>query len=369
MFDSIAMMRPLIKSSKYHTHTDQDKTMLESIFGSRKIIYIAEIGLNHNGDIDIAGEMIERAAMSGAHAVKFQTFIPEMMNSPFTASLMKGDDNPVRDSSITEFFRTFIFTPEQWRSLKKKSEECGLVFFSAPFDLPSVDLLEEINVPLYKVASSEVTNPPLLRKIASTGKPVILSTGMSTPEEIRSAISILEDNGSREIVLLHCVSLYPSDDSEANLSRIAALRGRFGKPVGISDHSRGYATVMVAAALGASVVEKHFKLDPDHDCPDRDVSLTPEQFREMIKAAESGAAMAGDGKIEFVGRESQTARGAKRSLFAAADLSAGSVIAEGDILCLRPGTGIPASRIYEFTGKKLKISVKEGSILKPEYFT
>lgn len=342
--------------------------MLESIFRSRKIIFIAEIGLNHNGDISIAEKMIEKAAECGADAVKFQTFLPEMMNSPLTASLMKGDAEPVKDFSITDFFRTFIFTSDQWSRLKTKSEKCGLVFFSAPFDLPSVDLLESIDVPMYKVASSEVTNPPLLKKIASTGKPVILSTGMSTVEEINAAISTLENNGSGEIVLLHCVSLYPSDDSEANLNRITALREKFGKPVGLSDHSRDYATVMVAAALGAAVVEKHFKLDALHDCPDKDVSLTPDQFRDMINAAERGASMAGDGKIEFSGRESLTAKGAKRSLFAARNLSNGSVITEEDILCLRPGVGITASRIYDFTGRRLKTDIKEGSLLKPEYF-
>jgi sialic acid synthase SpsE len=342
--------------------------MLETIFGGRKPVFIAEIGLNHNGNIDAAEKMIEKAAESGAHAVKFQTFLPELMNSPLTSSLMNGAAEPVKDFSIQEFFRTFVFSKEQWLRLKKKSEECGVLFFSAPFDLPSVELLESINVPLYKIASSEVTNPPLLKKVASTGKPVILSTGMSTAAEIDTAIKILEENGAGEIVLLHCVSLYPLDDSEANLSRIVSLREHFGRPVGISDHSRDYASVMIAAALGAAVVEKHFKLADDHDCPDKDVSLSPAHFREMIRAAERGSLMAGDGKIELSGRETETARGARRSLFAARDLTAGSILSETDLHCLRPGTGIPASRLYEFTGRKLNTDVKEGSILKPEYF-
>lgn len=342
--------------------------MLKTIFGSSKPVFIAEIGLNHNGDINTAEKMIEKAAESGAHAVKFQTFIPELMNSPLTSSLMKGDAEPVKDNSIIDFFKTFIFTPDQWVRLKKKSEDCGVVFFSAPFDLPSVDLLESIDVPLYKIASSEVTNPMLLKKIASTGKPVILSTGMSTADEINSAIRILESTSSGEIVLLHCVSLYPLDDSEANLNRIITLRERFCKTVGISDHSRDYASVMIAAAFGAEVIEKHFKLSDDHDCPDKDVSLSPGQFRVMVSAAGRGSLMAGDGMIDFSGRESDTARGAKRSLFAGTDLTSGSVLSETDLLCLRPGTGIPASRIYEFTGRKLKTDIKKGSLLKPEYF-
>ncbi len=342
--------------------------MLESIFKVKKRVYIAEIGLNHNGDFNTALEMIEKASGAGADAVKFQTFIPEFMNSPYTASLMKGDTNPARDNSLIEFFRGFTFPEDKWQMLKKKSEDCGVIFFSAPFDAPSVELLERLEVPLYKVASSEVTNPPLLKKIAAAGKPVILSTGMSTTEEIRSAIKILEENGAGEIALLHCVSLYPLDDSEANLNRIISLKKSFGKEVGISDHSRGYETVMIATALGASVVEKHFKLDDNHDCPDKDVSLSPFQFSNMIAAAERGAIMAGDGKIEFTGRESDTARGARRSLFASRDLHAGDIMAGEDVLCLRPGVGIPASRIYEFTGRKLKTDIKEGSILKPKYF-
>lgn len=342
--------------------------MLETIFGSRKPVFIAEIGLNHNGDVDAAEKMIIKAAESGAHAVKFQTFIPELMNSPLTDSLMKGESQPAGDNSIIDFFRTFVFSRDQWIRIKKKAEECGVVFFSAPFDLPSVELLESLNVPLYKIASSEVTNPPLLKKIASTGKPVIMSTGMSTAGEIGSAIKLLEGGGSGEIVLLHCVSLYPLDDSEANLSRIISLKERFGRSVGISDHSRDYSAAMIASAMGAAVVEKHFKLADDHDCPDKEVSLSPQQFREMVTASERALLMAGDGKIEYSGRESQTARGARRSLFAAKDMAVGSVLTEDNITCLRPGTGIPASRIYEFTGRELKTDIKEGSILKPEYF-
>lgn len=342
--------------------------MFRNISGNRGIFFIAEIGLNHNGDFTAAEMMIKKAAEAGADAVKFQTFIPELMNSPYTSSLMNGDTSPVKDPSIIEFFSKFIFSADQLRSLKQKSEDLGLVFFSAPFDLPSVELLESIDVPLYKIASSEATNPPLLKKIAQTGKPVILSTGICTEDEIHSAISILEENGSGEIVLLHCVSLYPSDDSEANLKRITSLKNRFGKPVGISDHSRGYETVMVAAALGAVAVEKHFKLDDSHDCPDKDVSLSPAAFSAMIDAAMRGASMAGDGTIEFKGREAGTARGARRSLFAARDIPAGNSLSEEDIVCLRPGVGIPASQIYRFTGRKVRTGIREGSILKPEDF-
>ena len=342
--------------------------MLDGIFGDKKIIFIAEIGLNHGGDISVAMEMIEKAADAGADAVKFQTFVPERMNSPYTASLMKEGSESLKDYSIIDFFRTFSFTPAEWRALKKKASDCGVLFFSAPFDSPSVDLLEELGVKLYKVASSEVTNPPLLKKIASTGKPVIMSTGMSSSEEISVAITTLEANGSGEIILLHCVSLYPLDDSEANISRIASLREKFGRPTGISDHSRDYTSVMIASALGACVVEKHFKLSDDHDCPDRDVSLSPSQFSAMVNSARRAIIMSGDGRIEYRGREANTAKGAKRSLFASRDIPEGKALTEDDIICLRPGTGIPAGRIYEFTGRKINRSVKEGALLRFEYF-
>ena len=334
------------------------------LFKIKEPFFIAEIGLNHNGNFTTAEKMIRKASQCGADAVKFQTFIPELMNSPFTRDLMSGKENPEEDMSIIDFFRTFVFSEDEYRKLRDLAHEEGLIFFSAPFDIPSVDMLERIDIPLYKAASSEITNIPLLEKIGLTGKPVILSTGMACKEEIDKAVSTLKSSGSGEIIILHCVSLYPLEAEEANLGRITALKKHFSTTVGLSDHSRGINTAGIAAALGARVFEKHFRLDHNHDCPDKDVSVTPEEFKSMIESIKSAITMTGTGEIECKGREIGTAKGARRSLFAAEDIKTGTTIKKKQLVPLRPGTGIPVSEIYSVTGKQAVVDIKKGSLIK-----
>lgn len=342
--------------------------MLNNVFNNKKIIFIAEIGLNHNGDISLAEKMIASAASAGADAVKFQTFVPEKMYSPYTSSLLGNKPVTGTDYGIIDFFRNFTFTKNQWLRLRDFSVKCGIEFFSSPFDAESVELLESLEVKLYKIASSELTNIPLLRKIGTTKKPVILSTGMSTGEEIESALKALKDSGNPQTILLHCVSLYPVKKAEANLKRVTSLQEKFKIPVGISDHESGYASAVIAAALGAVVFEKHYKLNPDHDCPDKEVSLTPEQFKKMTEKVNDTITMMGNGVIEYSGRERDTARGARRSLFASRKIKPGEKISPDSVIALRPGVGISPDRIDEFISRTSKIEIEEGSLLKMEYF-
>jgi len=342
--------------------------MLNNIFNNKKIVFIAEIGLNHNGNADLAEEMIIKAAEAGADAVKFQTFVPEKMNSPYTSSLLKSGDETNPDYGIIDFFKQFTFTENQWRKLKKVSEKCGTEFFSAPFDAESVELLESLNVKFYKVASSELTNTPLLRKIGSVKKPVLLSTGMASETDIEHSLKDLKDSGASEIQLLHCVSIYPAAIYEANLNRIVALRDKFRIPVGLSDHTSGYESAVIAAVLGASVIEKHFKIDDNHDCPDKAVSLTTDGFKEMVEKVNNAIFIMGDGGIQYKGREADTARAARKSLFALKKIAAGEILTEDSISSLRPGIGISPNKIDEIKGKKSKIDINEGSLLKWEYF-
>jgi N,N'-diacetyllegionaminate synthase len=342
--------------------------MLKNIFHSTtKAIYIAEIGLNHNGDIDIAKKMIKAAAKSGAHKVKFQTFIPEKMNSVYTKSLINTgiEENP--DSSLIDFFKQFILTKEEYLSLKNYAREKNVIFFSSPFDFESVDLLEDIGVPLYKIASSELTNIPLLGKIASTKKPVILSTGMSKKDEIEMAIKSLKSIHNIEIVLMHCVSLYPLPHEEINIKRIVELKKTFNLPVGFSDHSKGYDADILAAAVGARIFEKHFTIDNKYDCPDKDLSLTPDQFSEMIENVEKTIEMLGSGNIEYNKNEAITAKGAKRSIFALKFIPKGKIIEEKDLVLLRPGTGIPPMEIHSIIGKEATLNIKENFLIRNEY--
>ncbi|HQO39343.1 MAG TPA: N-acetylneuraminate synthase family protein [Spirochaetota bacterium] len=342
--------------------------MLESIFKHKKTIFIAEIGLNHNGSFAQAYEMIMRAADAGADAVKFQTFDPELMNSPYTRSLLEKGDTSFTDRGVIDFLSKFTLEKDEYLKLKERATASGVEFFSAPFDAVSVDLLEYTGVKLYKVASSEVTNIPLLRRIALTRKPVIMSTGMSSEDEIAAAVKTLKDGGCPEICLLHCVSLYPMRSDEANLLRIVNLRERFGLHTGLSDHSTGHETVSAAAILGARVFEKHFRLGEDHECPDAAVSLTPAAFKEMVEKVNEAISMLGSGDIAYSGRESDTARGAKRSIFAATDIGRGEVFDEKSLVLLRPGTGISASMFYSVTGKKALRDIPAGAPVKPEDF-
>lgn len=342
--------------------------MLESVFRHKNTIFIAEIGLNHNGSFAQAYEMVMRAAEAGADAVKFQTFNPELMNSPYTKALIEKGDTSFTDRGVIDFLSKFTLEKDEYLKLKERATASGVEFFSAPFDAESVDLLEYTGVKLYKLASSEVTNIPLLKRVAHTRKPVIMSTGMSSEDEIAAAVQTLKDNGCPEICLLHCVSLYPARPDEANLLRIVNLRERFGLHTGLSDHSTGHKTVAAAAILGARVFEKHFKLGDDHQCPDAEVSLTPEAFKKMTVKVNEAVSMLGSGEIPYGQREAGTALAARRSLFAAADIKKGSIIDEKSLVALRPGTGISASMFYRVAGKKALRDIQSGALLTVEDF-
>lgn len=338
--------------------------MLEKHPG-REARYIAEIGLNHNGDMEMAARMITAAAAAGADAVKFQTIVPEGLVSSFGKALMEEDREAYRDFETIEFFRQFFFDEEQHRRLAEVAGGEGIYFLSSPFAEESVTLLEETGVPLYKLASSEVTNIPLVEKVAATGKPCILSTGMAREEEIRAALDCFKGRG--EVLLLHCVSNYPLEPQNANLNRISRLRSCFGGEVGFSDHSRGSELMRLASMLGARVFEKHFTIDSSYDCPDKEVSVTPEGFSSLIEEVEEAIAMAGNGEIDFGDAEAEIARGARRSLFARKSIPAGKIIKKEDLIALRPGTGISPDKIHDVAGRKAAREIEKDMLIRDEY--
>jgi len=334
----------------------------------KKGIYIAEIGLNHNGDPKIAAAMIEAAASAGASAVKFQTIVPELLNSIYTSSLLSGKSELMPDYGAIDFFRPFVLTFEDYTSLKLLAEKLGLLFFSAPFDLDSLEVLKRLDINLYKIASSEVTNIQLIKKIAQTGKPAVMSTGMSSSGEIAAAIDVFRAAGGGELALLHCVSNYPTLAEHVNLNRILSLKREFGFETGFSDHTKGWKAAAMAAAIGVRIFEKHFTIDKNYDCPDKEVSLSPDEFRLMIDEVEEAILMLGDGGIDYGESEEKVALAARRSLFANRDIRSGSVISEDDITALRPGTGIPASVIDSLIGRRVKIDIAKDAVLRPDYF-
>jgi N-acetylneuraminate synthase/N,N'-diacetyllegionaminate synthase len=346
--------------------------MLEGIFNPEKKgrsgIYIAEIGLNHNGDPDTARRMILSAAEAGADAVKFQTIVPELLNSVYTKALLETGRESYTDRSAIDFFAAFSFSADQYRNLKALAEERGLVFFSAPFDSESVALLEDIGVPLYKIASSEVTNIPLIRRIAATGRPAVMSTGISSRNDIMKAVETFRSAGGSGLVLLHCVSNYPLNPRDANMQRIISLRDEFGLHVGFSDHSVTNRAMIMAAVMGARIFEKHFTIDRNFECPDKAVSAAPDDFRLMIEEVEESIAMLGSGAIDFGAAEEPVARAARRSLFAARFIAAGSAINPDDIIALRPGVGMPAGGIDELIGRKTRTDIEKDHLLRPGDF-
>ncbi len=342
---------------------------VRDIFTSKEFIFIAEIGINHNGDVDTACSMIEAAASAGADAVKFQTFVPEHLFSSFGKSLLDKSPRLIRDYSQIAFFKKLILKKDEYIRIAEIAKKNNTVFFSSVFDEESLALLEELNTPLYKIASSEVTNEPLLEMIGKTGKPVIMSTGICTEEEIARAIAILKENGTPDIVLLHCVSLYPLPPERVNLRRIISLRERFELEVGFSDHSPDFQAVEAAAVLGARIFEKHFMLARDFQCPDAAVSLSPEQFAAMREACDRVATMLGNGEINYDAHQKDVANSARRSLYAKKRISGGKIIEPDDIIAKRPGVGLSPSRIREIIGKTALVDIEEDSLLRMEYFS
>ena len=347
--------------------------MLQEVFSKRQHhgrvgIYVAEIGLNHNGDIAIAKSMVEAAAVAGADAVKFQTIVPELLNSVYTTSLLENGKDDKVDVSQIDFFSRFTLTADDYFQLKNLAESLGMVFFSAPFDKKSLALLEDIGVSLYKIASSEVSNIQLIRSIAATGKPAIMSTGISLKDSIKNAVETYKTSGGGEMVLLHCVSNYPVAAENINARRVASLRREFGLHTGFSDHSNGTKAMVLAAAFGARIFEKHFTIDSNYDCPDKAVSASPKEFSAMINEVEESIMMLGDGDIDFGASEEPVAKAACRSLFAGRNISAGSLIAEDDIMALRPGVGISAVSIDSLVGRKVKVAIEKDKLLRLEFF-
>lgn len=325
---------------------------LEKI-AQKKPVVIAEIGLNHNGNLNEAIELIHRAADSGADLVKFQIINAELLYSVYTRSLINNQPPQYDDSMIT-FFKQFELTQSDYTKLQQIAKEDGVIFFASCFDLPSFAMLEQLQVPLYKIASSEITNVPLLKKISETGKPVVCSTGISHSYEIEYAIKLLQEGGVNNIVLLHCVSLYPVPHHAINLLRIQHLQQKFGVPVGFSDHANDNRASMMAVASGALVFEKHFKLSNDHDCVDKDVSLSPEAFKRYVDDIHVAYTMMGDGAIDYHDAEAGVACSARRSIFAAQDIKKGTIVTEEHITLKRPGVGLSPLYLDKIVGKKVK---------------
>lgn len=334
---------------------------LDDIFNKNEIKIIAEIGINHNGNLDDAIKMIKEARESGADAVKFQTFNPDKLYSQYTKSLLEKSKNLKKDREIINFFNQFTFTKEEWMKLKIKADSLQIEFFSAPFDEESVAILEQIGVKLYKIASSEVTNIPLIEKIISTNKPIIMSTGMCNLDEIENAVKMFK-NSNTEYVLMHCVSLYPTGIENVNLERIRKLKDIFNCKIGFSDHSPKIKYAVNSIYFGSEYIEKHFTLE-NYDAPDNCVSIDKNKMIKLRRKIQNVLKIKGSGEIDSVKNQEIVAISARRSLFAKRDIKASESIAESDFNIMRPGVGINPYLFRKLNINKLNKNIKKGEPL------
>ena len=315
---------------------------------------IAEAGVNHNGDISVARNLIDAAAISGADAVKFQTFIPENVISVFAEKADYQKESTGADESQLEMIKKLYLSFDQFIILSEYAKQKGILFLSTPFDIDSLDFLETLDMPVIKVPSGEIINLPLLIAIAALQKPVILSTGMSTLEEIRFARNTLLSGGAEKVSLLHCNTEYPTPFEDANLLAMNALKKEFGGEVGYSDHTLGIEAPIAAVALGASIIEKHFTLDKTMDGPDHACSLEPDELKSMVAAIRNIEIALGRRVKAPTESESKNISIARKSIVAARDILTGEEFTKHNLAIKRPGNGISPTKWFEVIGKTAK---------------
>ena len=332
------------------------------------VFVIAEAGVNHNGELDLAFQLIDSAATAGANAVKFQTFVAESL---LTADAEKADYQKTatgEQESQLEMIRRFELSFEDFRKLKNYCDSRGIMFLSTPFDFASVDFLGELGVAGFKISSGDLTNYPLLQHVGSKQQPVILSTGMSDLSEVREALDVLRSAGNKQVILLQCVTNYPAAAEDVNLKAMLSMQTAFDVNVGYSDHTLGIEVPLAAVALGACVIEKHFTLDKNLAGPDHRASLEPHEFKAMVDGIRKVEAALGNGQKVPAASEVSNAAVARRSVVAARDISAGTRITPAEIAYKRPGTGLPPRMAEQLLGKTARVDVKAGSLLALEMF-
>jgi len=330
---------------------------LTSIARPGNALVIAEIGNNHDGSVHQAERLVAAAAEAGAGAVKFQTHITEAEMHPSTPT------PPHFPEPRWEFTKRMELTAEEHRHLKGFAEELGLLFFSSPFSVEAVELLEEIGNPVYKVASGELTNPPLLQAVAATGKPTLVSTGMAGLEEVERAIGILRDGGAGDLLVLQCTSSYPAPPEKVNLRAMPAMGERFGLPYGLSDHTPDIHTSIAAVALGASAIEKHFTLSKRLYGPDHHASLTPEELARLVDGVRQVEAALGSDEKQRDDTLDPARATFEKSVVTRTAIPAGTEITPEMLTTKRPGNGIPAVKLPEVVGRTAVREIAENSLV------
>ncbi len=315
------------------------------------IIIIAEAGVNHNGSLAAAKQMVLAARNAGADYIKFQTFSPEKLVSVYAEKAEYQKQTTGTEESQLEMLKKLALTQEDFLELKTYCRQQGIGFLSTPFDLDSIHFLDKLNMDFWKLPSGEITNLPYLLEIARTEKPVVMSTGMCGMEEIGQAVDCLKKAGTPEITLLHCNTEYPTLMEDVNLKAMITMEKEFCLPVGYSDHTQGIEIPVAAAALGACVLEKHFTLDRGMEGPDHQASLEPEELKAMVTAVRNVEEALGSGKKEPSQSEQKNRAVARKSIVAKCRIKKGERFSEENLTVKRPGTGISPMRWPELMGQ------------------
>jgi N-acetylneuraminate synthase/N,N'-diacetyllegionaminate synthase len=321
------------------------------------VFIVAEAGSNHNRKLEQAKQLTDVAAEAGADAVKFQTFLADKIVAKIGPKA--GYMEKVSKESVYKIFKRMELPREWHRELAEYANKKGLIFLSSPFDEEAVNLLEELGVPAFKVASGELTNFPLIKYMARKGKPLIVSTGAATMGEVGEAVSVIKNEGNKKIVLLHCVANYPAAPEDANLLAMRTLKEKFKLPVGYSDHTLGVAAPLAAAALGAAVIEKHFTLSRKLPGPDHFYALEPGELRAMVEGIRAVEKMLGSPIKRPAKAEREIRRLARRSIFAKVDIPAGTVITKEMLTVLRPAIGLEPKYLENVISRKARVNIKQ----------
>ncbi|SFM70550.1 pseudaminic acid synthase [Halopseudomonas yangmingensis] len=321
---------------------------------------IAELSANHNGKLETALKIIEEAAKAGADAVKLQTYRPDTITLNSDADEFKIKGGLWDGRTLYELYEEAHMPWEWHKPLFEHAQKIGIPIFSSPFDTTAVDLLEDLNAPAYKIASFEAVDLPLIRYVAATGKPMIISTGMADAEEIQEAITAAREGGCKQLAILHCVSGYPAPAEDYNLRTIGDMIERFGLVTGLSDHTLDNTTAIASVVLGASIIEKHFTLDRNGGGPDDSFSLEPNDLANLCR--DTKTAWQALGRVDY-GRKSSEQGNVKfrRSLYFVKDLKAGEIITPDAIRSVRPGFGMQPKFINSIVGRRVRVSVKFGA--------
>jgi N,N'-diacetyllegionaminate synthase len=330
----------------------------------RKGTYIiAEAGVNHNGSLEIAKRLVKEAKKAGADAVKFQTFRAERLVSRFAGKAEYQKKTTARDESQLEMIRKLELSESDHAELMDLCRKRKIDFLSSPFDEEGADLLDRLGVPAFKIPSGEITNHPFLEHIAGKKKPMILSTGMSSLEEVKEAVAVIFSTGNGALTLLHCVTEYPAPVEEINLRAMITMKEVFGLPVGYSDHTPGIEIAVAAVALGAAVIEKHFTLYRNMPGPDHKASLEPSELQAMVKAIRNVEKALGDGKKMPAPCEAKNMVIARKSIVALKPIGAGEVINREEVGIKRPGNGIQPKDLEKIIGLKAKRNIGQDEVI------